>query len=69
MLHRLDKHNPQIYTTGAYLRPLQVKNTDGEEFWIWTVEQFEDDTYKSGNIYNPNIIANSLEQLIEEITE
>jgi hypothetical protein len=69
MIYRLDKNSPQIYTTGAYLRPLQITDAEGKECWIWYVEQFEDDTYKSSNICNPNIVADTLEKLIEETTE
>jgi hypothetical protein len=60
MICRLDKNSSQIYTTGAYLRPLQIKDIDGKECWIWNVEQFEDDTYDvKGNIISPIIITDN----------
>jgi hypothetical protein len=40
---------------------LQVKDIDGKECWIWYVEQFEDDTYKDSDVYNPNAVSESLE--------
>lgn len=69
MIRRLDKNSPQIYTTGAYLRPLQIIDAEGKECWIWYVEQFEDDTYKNGDVYSPNVVAGSLGKLITETTE
>jgi hypothetical protein len=63
MIHFTDKHNPQIYTTGAFLRPMQVKDANDNDIWIWAVEKFEDDSYNNGEVCNPLEVATTLEQL------
>jgi hypothetical protein len=63
MIHFTDKHSPQIYTTGVFLRPMQVKDANGNNIWVWTVEKFEDDSYYNGEICNPLEVATTLEQL------
>jgi hypothetical protein len=50
-----------IYTTGAYLSPKQMP--DGA--WCWIVDQFEDDTFKGGDIYNPKAYAETEAELIK----
>ncbi|MDR2823973.1 MAG: hypothetical protein LBB41_02080 [Prevotellaceae bacterium] len=63
MIHFADKHNPQIYTTGAFLHSIQVKDANGNDIWIWAVEKFEDDSYNNGEVCNPLEVATTLEQL------
>ncbi len=54
---------PLIYTTGAFLKPLQVIDSLGVERWMWFVSEFTDDSYFDGEIYNPLEFANSKEEL------
>ncbi|MDR2151601.1 MAG: hypothetical protein LBO72_02165 [Helicobacteraceae bacterium] len=55
-----------IFTTGAYLRPLKIKDDSGKERWLWTVSEFIDDTFMDGKVFNPNEIADTLENLLQE---
>ena len=57
---------PVIFTTGAHLQPMKVKNDDGKEYWIWTVLEFVDDSFKDGEVYNPKETAENLEILLME---
>lgn len=49
----------QIYTTGAFLSPVKVG-----EHWVWMVDQFEDDSFLDGDVYNPLESAASRDALI-----
>jgi len=53
-----------IFTTGAHLLPMKVNNEDGKEYWIWTVSEFIDDSFKDGEVCNPKEIAESLDELL-----
>ena len=59
---------PMIFTTGAYLLPMKVKHDDGKKYWIWTVSEFIDDSFKDGEVYNPKEIAESLNELLTDTT-
>ncbi|MDR0558509.1 MAG: hypothetical protein LBG43_11730 [Treponema sp.] len=41
MIFAMEKYPPQIYTMGAYLRPMKIDCDDGKECWVWHVEEFE----------------------------
>ena len=62
-IHTLLKRS-NIYTTGAYLAPLKVRDSDGAVVWIWAVSQFEDDTYCDGKICSPTVIAKASNKLL-----
>lgn len=49
-----------IYTTGADIAPIRV-TVDGTERWMLTIVNFEDDSFKDGDIFNPPESANTLE--------
>ena len=53
---------PEIFTTGAFLRPVRVNHGDGD-VWVWAVIGFEEDSFMDGDIYNPPEYAASLEEL------
>ena len=36
---------PEVYTTGAFLRPLQVTDDKGSLIWIWYVNAFDGDNF------------------------
>jgi hypothetical protein len=55
-----------IFTTGAHLLPIEIKKEDGRKYWIWTVAEFVDDSYKDGEVFNPKESAESLENLLTE---
>jgi hypothetical protein len=50
---------PDIYTTGAYLRPMEV---DGK--WRWVVMSFNDDSYEDGELVTPTEIGSNQDALI-----
>ena len=60
--------NKTIYTTGAFLQPMKIKDADGKDFWLWTVEKFEDSTFCDGQEYNPIEVAKTLEELLVNTT-
>lgn len=40
---------PRIYTTGAYLVPMEI-NRKGKKRYIWVVDEIYDDTYNEDGI-------------------
>jgi len=57
-------NEPVIYTTGAFLKSMKVTDSEGKEIWIWYVSEFNEDSFKDGEIYNPQEFANSKENLL-----
>ena len=64
MIYNAEIHNKRIYTTGAFVQPMKVKDVNGDDFWIWAVEKFEDSSFYDGDEYNPSEVAGSLEELL-----
>lgn len=65
-----DKTNielPIIYTTGAFLCPRKFFTRDGEETWCWVVEEFTDDSYYAGNVFNPPEFGRTKTELTRQI--
>jgi len=61
------QNNPQIFTTGSFLKPMKIIDDNGKEFWVWYVSEFIDDTYKDGLPYNPQENATSYDKLVLEM--
>ncbi len=59
-------NEPVIYTTGAFLKPMKVTGSSGKEIWVWHVSEFNEDSFKDGETYNPKEFANSKEELLDE---
>ena len=57
------ENNPTIFTTGAFLKPMKVTDSDGKEIWVWYVSEFTENSFLNGEIYNPQEIANSNDEL------
>ncbi len=51
---------PQIFTTGAFLKPIQVTDSEGKTLWLWSVSEFTDSTFKAGEEYNPKECATTI---------
>ena len=68
MIYLAETYNKKIFTTGAYVQPMKVKDINGNDFWIWAVEKFEDNSYYEGKEYNPLNIARSIEELLVNTT-
>lgn len=54
-----------IYTTGAFLQPLKIIDETGRESWVWVVSEFDGDSFKDGDVYNPKKYAKTKEELFE----
>ena len=48
-------YSTQIYTTGAHLSPLKVTDSTGKIFWVWHVTEFDCDSFKNGELFNPKV--------------
>ena len=61
----------EIYTTGAFLRPMKVPSNHSETGWVWrwVVTEFTDDSFTDGDIYNPAVCAYTGEELLINTTE
>jgi hypothetical protein len=68
MIRFTENFNNEIFTTGAFLQPMQIKDINGNDFWVWAVERFEDTSFCNGQEYNPVEIAGSLEELLINTT-
>lgn len=57
--------NPRIFTTGAFLVPMEiVKN--GKKRYVWVVDEIIDDTYNdNGIICSPVLYTSDKESLLE----
>ena len=53
-----------IYTTGAFVHPVEMQDEDGNRHWRWVVSQFEDDTYLDGETCSPVVSAETCEKLL-----
>jgi hypothetical protein len=58
------KGSPMIYTTGAFISPT-MRVIDGEEVWMWVVEEFTDDSYMDGKVCLPKEFAYSSDDLLK----
>jgi len=47
---------PRIYSTGAFLVPMEIGNGIKKKF-VWIVDEFSDDTYFNGNLCSPAVYA------------
>lgn len=61
--------NERIFTTGAFLIPIEITKEGGEKVLMWVVDCFEDDSFKDGNHINPRACAENLADLLQEEEE
>lgn len=55
---------PTIYTTGAYLVPMEIMVNE-EKYYVWVVDEFEEDTYdKNGKFCSPRVLSCKKDALI-----
>lgn len=59
---------PRIYTTGAYLVPMRIK-IDGKERFIWTADEFKDDTFLDGELCTPFVYSDDINNMIDDEDE
>ena len=62
-----DKKLPIIYTTGAYLKPIKIFDTEGKEIWVWQVIEYSEPSFKNGIEVSTKEFSNNLEELVLEI--
>ena len=60
---------PEIDTTGAFLHPMKIKNGNGDNIWVWVVADFDGDSFRDGEVFNPSESAKSLKELLVNTTE
>ena len=68
MIYCTETHCKKIFTTGAFLQSMKVKDITGTDFWIWAVERFEDCCYCDGKEYHPSHVAGSSEKSLIDTT-
>jgi len=59
------EETPTIYTTGAFLFPVRIKDEDGADVWMWAVSQFKDETFLDGVTCEPVEKADRCEDLLQ----
>ena len=57
-----------IFTTGAFLRPVMIKDSGGKEIWLWVVSEFIDSSFLNGYEFNPKENANTKSDLLINTT-
>ena len=55
---------PLIYTTGAFLKPAKITTDKGKVVWVWYVAEYNEDSYRDGELYNPQEFADTKEELL-----
>jgi hypothetical protein len=60
------QNEPQIFTTGAFLKPMKIIDSEGKEFWVWYISEFIESSFKDGEEYNPKENATSFDELVTE---
>lgn len=63
--HIVFDYSMQIYTTGAHLSPLKVTDSEGKVFWVWHVTEFDNDSFKDGELFNPKESAINRDDLLK----
>jgi len=54
-----------IFTTGAFLYPMNVKDAAGNDRFVWVASAFEEDSYnKDGMVCNPTTEADTADGLL-----
>lgn len=64
MIYFAETSNNKIFTTGAFLQPMKVRDAHGNDFWIWATEKFEGSCFCNGEAFHPVEVADSLENLL-----
>jgi hypothetical protein len=59
------RENDEIFTTGAFLRPIKCV-INGVEQWRWVVIGFENDNYFNGELINPMEYASHIKDLVRD---
>ena len=53
-----------IYTTGAFVHPVEMKDENGSHVWRWVVSSFEDESFLDGETCSPIESAETCENLL-----
>lgn len=59
-------NNPVIFTTGAFLRPKKITDSNGYDYWIWEAFEFIYDSYLNGEVFNPQEFGYTKQDLLTE---
>ena len=60
-----DHHPFDLYSTGCFLSPVQMKLANEEWKWVWVVNCFDSDSYYQGDYIELNPIADTQNGLIQ----
>ena len=60
-----DNHPFDLYSTGCFLSPVQMKLANEEWKWVWVVNCFDSDSYYQGDHIELNPIADTQNGLIQ----
>ena len=69
MMSQMEITKPDIFTTGAFLYPMKIKDSNGGDLWKWVVSEFDGDSFRDGEEFNPPESAETLEELLVNTTE
>jgi hypothetical protein len=58
-------NEPIIHSTGAFLKPMKVIDSNGIEQWLWYVSEFTDSSFLNGEEINPKEFSQTKENLLE----
>ncbi len=58
------KREPKLYTTGAFLVPMKIKNAERARY-VWVVSDFNDDTFHDGELCAVVTEAATIDELIK----
>ncbi len=59
--YKTNYHGPIVFTTGAYLQPVKLLSGN----WVWVVTEFDNDSFKDGEVFNPVEYAETLDNLLK----
>lgn len=58
----ITENKPVIYSTGVFLRPLEVQ-INGNIHFVWVADVFDDDTFFDGESISPRVISDTIDEL------
>jgi len=48
---------------------MKIKDSNGNDLWMWVVSDFDGDSFREGEVFNPPESAETLEELLVNTTE
>ncbi len=60
---------PVLYITGAFIQPVKYIKENGDEVWLWVVNEFDGDTFHNGDVQNPREYGDTKAELLSTESE